>query len=328
VRTVRAVLASLLWNPAAGGGRAPALLDAVQAELAAAGVEVQLRRTSSLADARRSAAAAAGRVDLVLAAGGDGTVGACANGLADAAGGHRRLATALGAVPTGSGNDLARAMGLPPDDPVAAARLLPALASRPVDVVRAELGGTTARFLIAAATGFDGQVNRLANRLPLRGRPRYIGATLLRLPFSRPSGFTLELDGERLETRAWMVTVANGPTYGGGLRIAPAAVMDDGLLDVVVIGGLSRTALLRALPTLFDGSHVDNPAVSVHRATRLTVRSTPAVPVYTDGEPLGSTPASFTVEPGALRVLTTDDAPGLRGLDGGCPDRPSPGTVS
>jgi YegS/Rv2252/BmrU family lipid kinase len=311
VRTVRAVLASLLWNPAAGGGRASSLVRQVEALLVAAGVEVGVHRTGSLDDARTSAAEAGGQVDLVVAVGGDGTVGACAAGLAEAGSGAGGTRAALGVVPAGSGNDVAAALGLPAGDPLAAAALLPTLPRRPVDVVRAELDGTVRRFLAVAATGFDGQVNRLANRLPVRGRPRYVGATLLRLPFSRPARFAIELAGDRLDAHAWMVTVANGPNYGGGLRIAPAARMDDGVLDVVVVGRLSRLGLLRALPTVFDGRHVDNPAVSTYQAARVTVAAEPAVPVYADGEELGVTPASFAVEPGALHVLATPDAPAL-----------------
>jgi diacylglycerol kinase (ATP) len=302
------VLALLLWNPAAGGGRAMALVRRVEAVLAGAGVEVDTRRTASLEDATARAAEAAGRVDVVLAVGGDGTVGACAAGLALAGPDCR---AALGVVPAGSGNDTAAVFGLPAGDPLAAAALLPGLPRRPVDLVRVEAGGSVGRFLGVAATGFDGQVNRLANRLPVRGRARYVGATLLRLPVSRPSRFTIELAGERLDARAWMVTVANGPNYGGGMRIAPAALMDDGLLDVVVVGPMRRLGLLRALPTVFEGRHIDNPAVTVHRAARLTVAAEPAVPVYADGEALGTTPVSFTVEPGALRVLAAPDAPAL-----------------
>jgi diacylglycerol kinase (ATP) len=305
------VLAVLLWNPAAGGGRANALVAAAVRSLAGAGIEVRSHRTSSLEDARATAARVAHEVDVVLALGGDGTVGACGAGLADAgqAGGEPARA-ALAVVPAGSGNDVATALGLP-DDPLGAAALLPTLPRRTIDVVRAELAGSTMRCLGVVATGFDGQVNRLANRLPLRGRPRYVGATLLRMPFSRPSSFGLGLDGRNEEVRAWMVTVANGPTYGGGLRIAPGALMDDGLLDVVVVGQLSRLGLLRALPTVFDGSHIDNPAVTVQRAAQVTVAASPAAPVYADGEALGETPALLTVEPGALRVLATADAPGL-----------------
>jgi diacylglycerol kinase (ATP) len=311
--------ALVLWNPVAGGGRAGALLGAVEAGLAEAGVDVGVHRTGSLDDARATAAEAAGRVDVVVALGGDGTVGACAAGLAEAGAATGGARAALGVVPAGSGNDAAAALGLPTRDPLAAVALLPGLARRPVDVIRAELGAGgrspgrsgVRRYLEVAATGFDGQVNRLANRLPLRGRPRYVGATLLRLPFSRPARFTIGFGDDQVDTHAWMVTVANGPTYGGGLRIAPAARMDDGLLDVVVVGRISRAGLLQALPTVFDGSHIDNPAVTVHRATGLTVAARPAVPVYADGEALGATPARFTVEPLALHVLATPDAPGL-----------------
>jgi diacylglycerol kinase (ATP) len=313
----------LIQNPAAGGGRSARLLPAVLERLRAAGAEVEVHRSVSLADACVAARQAAGSVDAVIAMGGDGTVGACAAGLADAgevrtaaaggaAGGaqalqHTRVA-ALGVVPAGGGNDAARNFGLPFTDPLATAAMLPTLGARRADLVRA--GGH--RVLNAAGAGFDAEVSRRANRRLATAptRLRYVGAVLAELAAGRPCGFRLRLDGRVLETGAWLVAVANSQSYGGGMRIAPAARLDDGLLDVVVIGGeLSKPGFLATFPKVFSGRHVEHPAVHVHRAARVELEAERPVAVHVDGEPVGTLPASFQVWPAAIAVLAAGDAP-------------------
>jgi len=300
---VRALLAC---NPAARGGRGARALPAVRDRLGQAGVEVEVHRTSSLADARKTACDAAGMVDAVVAMGGDGMVGACAAGLADAGPDVR---AALGVVPAGGGNDVARALGLPVDDPLAAAGLLPELARRRVDLARAD----SRRFLNVAGAGFDAEVNRLANER-LRRAPatlRYVGAVVAKLAVERPSRFTLTLDGRAEELAAWLVVVANGRSYGGGMRVAPDARFDDGVLDVVVIGDLSKASFLATFPKVYSGRHVEHPLVAVHHASRVELAADRPRTVYADGEHAGELPMVFEVEPSAVTVLATRDAPGL-----------------
>jgi diacylglycerol kinase (ATP) len=300
------VRALLVHNPTAGGGRAARLLPAVTQRLRSGGVEVDQHATRSLEDARQAAFEAAGTVEMVVAVGGDGTVGACAAGLADAGPGTR---AALGVVPAGGGNDAARSLGLPFGDPLAAAALLPTLRRRPADLAR--VGERS--YLIAAGAGFDSEVNRVANqRLSwAKGRARYVGALLAELVVGRPAGFRLTLDGEVHELRAWFVTVANCQSYGGGMRIAPDARLDDGLLDVVVVGDIGKPAFLATFPKVFSGRHLEHPAVTVHRARRVELAGDRALAVYADGEPCGSLPATFTVRPAAIAVLAADGAPGF-----------------
>lgn len=298
--------ALLACNPAARGGRGARALPAVRDRLGQAGVEVEVHRTSSLADARKTACDAAGMVDAVVAMGGDGMVGACAAGLADAGPDVR---AALGVVPAGGGNDVARALGLPVDDPLAAARLLPELARRRVDLARAD----GRRFLNVAGAGFDAEVNRLANER-LRRAPatlRYVGALVAKLAVERPSRFTLTLDGRAEELAAWLVVVANGRSYGGGMRVAPDARLDDGVLDVVVIGDLSKASFLATFPKVYSGRHVEHPLVAVHHASRVELAADRPRTVYADGEHAGELPMVFEVEPSAVTVLATRDAPGL-----------------
>jgi diacylglycerol kinase (ATP) len=300
------VRALLVHNPTAGGGRARGLLPAVAGRLRAAGVEVHEHATRSLEDARLAACEAARTVDAVVAMGGDGTVGACAGGLADAG---PAAGAALGVVPAGGGNDAARSLGLPPRDPLAAAALLPRLRRRPADLARVG----ERRYLVVAGAGFDAEVNRVANqRLAwARGWARYAGALLVQLAVGRPAGFTLTLDGQARELRAWFVAVANCQSYGGGMRVAPGARLDDGHLDVVVVGDVGKGEFLRTFPKVFSGRHVEHPAVSVHRARRVELAADRDLHVYADGEPAGVLPAAFEVHPAAVTVLAADRAPGF-----------------
>jgi diacylglycerol kinase (ATP) len=302
---VRALLAC---NPASRGGRGAQALPGVTDRLRRAGVEVEVHRSASLGDARKTACDAAGEVDAVVAMGGDGMVGACASGLADAGPDAR---AALGVVPAGGGNDLARSLGLPPHDPLAAAALLPGLARRRVDLARAD----GLRFLNVAGAGFDAEVNRLANAR-LRRAPmtlRYVGALLAKLAVERPARFTLTLDGRRQELAAWLVVVANGRSYGGGMRVAPGARLDDGQFDVVVVGDLGRAGFLATFPKVYSGRHLEHPLVGVHHARRVELAADRPRAVYADGEHAGELPMAFELEPSALTVLAAADAPGLGG---------------
>ena len=304
--------ALLVHNPTAGGGRAGRLVAEVAERLRADGVVVDRHQTRSLEDARLAACEAAGSFDAVVAVGGDGTVGACAAGLADAApggSGASRVRAALGVVPAGGGNDAARSLGLPPGDPLAAAGMLAGLRRRPADL--ASVAGRA--YLNVAGAGFDSEVNRVANqRLGWAGnRPRYVGAVLAQLVVGRVATFELALDGQVTRLRGWLVAVANGPSYGGGMKVAPHASLDDGLLDVVVIHEIGKLEFLRTFPKVFSGRHLEHPAVAVHRAARVELDADRTLAVYADGEPAGTLPATFEVRRAAITVLAADPAPGF-----------------
>ena len=304
--------ALLVANPTAGGGRAGRLLDEVLRRLAADGVEAERHLTRSLEDARLTACEAAASFDAVVAVGGDGTVGACAAGLADAGQGDGPpVRAALGVVPAGGGNDAARSLGMPATDPLAAAGLLARLRRRPADL--ATVAGRA--YLNVAGAGFDSEVNRVANqRLGWAGnRPRYIGAVLGQLAVGRTAGFRLVLDGRAQSVSGWLVAVANGPSYGGGMRVAPQASLGDGLLDVVVIADIGKLEFLRTFPKVFSGRHIEHPAVTVHRAARVELDADRTLAVYADGEAAGTLPATFEVRPAAITVLAAEPAPGFPG---------------
>ena len=281
---------ALVVNPTAGKGRGGSA--AVVAEAALAGDDVRRLVGRDGADALRLCReAVADGVDVLVAVGGDGMAHLALQAVA----GTR---TALGLVPTGTGNDLARGLGLPLDPVAAAGRLtLDAVA---VDAVRTDSGTWWACVLGA---GFDAAVNDRANRMSWpRGRRRYDLAVVAELRAYRPLPFVLHLDGRRLEADAMLVALGNASSYGGGMRVCPDARMDDGLLDVVVVGPMSRTTFLRLFPRVFAGRHVSHPAVQVLQAAEVSLAA-PSANAYADGEPLGPLPLTSTVVPGALRVV-------------------------
>jgi len=246
----------------------------------------------------------------------------------------------LGIIPCGTGNDLARGLGLPLRDVAAALDVLcAALDSEPrvIDAVRltspgaapagdrlasdASAGGSSADadstpvvpqekwFAGVLSAGFDAAVNERANSLRYpRGSSRYILALLIELVRLKPREYRLQLDGVELVTKAVLISVGNNVSIGGGMRVTPNALLDDGLLDVLVVTPLSRLAFLRIFPRVFAGTHLTDSRVTVHRARRVRIESTGVV-AYADGERVGELPLEMDVQPGVLRVLALRDTP-------------------
>ena len=292
--TSRAV--TVLISPSAGRGRARAAGEAVLAELRRAGLEPDVLSATSAAEAEKQAGAAvaAGTAALVTI-GGDGTAHA---GLQAVAG----TTTPLAVIPAGTGNDIALAVGIPAE-PLAAAR---AAAADLLDgTARAVDAGRTAGrwWLTVLCCGFDSAVSDRANRLRWpKGRRRYDVAILAELARLRPREVTLTLDGSATTVPVTLVAVGNTPSYGGAMRICPAADPTDGTFDVTVVGPMGRLELVRARPRLTDGTHVDLPGVTVHRASRVEL-ACDGVTTYADGEPVAPLPVAAECVPGAVHVL-------------------------
>ncbi|MFX4292679.1 YegS/Rv2252/BmrU family lipid kinase [Streptomyces bohaiensis] len=291
----------LLVNPTAGRGRGGRYAAPAARVLREAGHPVRAVVGLDASDAlRRAREAVAGGARALVAVGGDGLVSLALHALAG-------TSTPLGIVAAGTGDDFARALGLPLRAPAAAAeRTAAALAAgtaTPVDLGR--VGGRWFGTVLAA--GFDSRVNDRANRMNRpRGRLRYDLAILAELATLRPVPFRLRLDeGPWQELDATLVAVGNGTSYGGGLRIAPGARTDDGRFDITVVGACSRRTLLRVLPSVRHGGHVDHPLVTVVRAARVTLAAA-ATTAYADGDPLGGLPLTARTVPGAVRVLGAD----------------------
>ncbi|WP_336026465.1 diacylglycerol kinase family protein [Geodermatophilus sp. FMUSA9-8] len=287
---------AVLVSAAAGRGRARTAAAAVLDALRAGGLTPQVLAAPTRADAERAAArAVAAGTGAVVAVGGDGAAHA---GLQAVAG----TGTPLAVVPAGTGNDLALALGVPPE-PVAAATAAAADlregALRPVDA-----GRTAGRWWATVlCCGFDSAVTDRANRLRWpRGPRRYDVAILAELARLRPREVVLTLDGEARTLPVTLVAVGNTPWYGGGMRVCPAADPADGLLDVTVVGPVTRRELVRTRPRLTEGTHVAHPAVTVHRAARVELAGA-ELTTYADGEPVAALPVVAEAVPGALRVV-------------------------
>ena len=205
----------------------------------------------------------------------------------------------LGVIPAGTGNDVARYLDLPRRDPAAAADRVIGGRTRTIDLARSG----DRYFVTVLAAGFDAIVNERANRMTWpRGQMRYNLATLAELRTFRPLPYTLDLDGETRHLDAMLVAVGNGPSFGGGLRITEGAVLDDGLLDVVVIKPMSKAGLMTTYPKLFKGTHITHRQYEHHRVRRITVAA-PGIVSYADGERFGALPLTVECAPGALTVL-------------------------
>jgi YegS/Rv2252/BmrU family lipid kinase len=283
---------ALIVNPASAGGKALAALPAVTAELDRLGAPQRVVTTRSAEHAAEEAAKAAGQGETVAALGGDGLLRPMATAL-------RGTETAVALIPCGRGNDLARVLGVP-SDPTAAARLAVEGDERSIDL--GEIDGTP--FVGIASLGFDSDANRIANEARLiRGNAVYLYAALRALAGWRQARFSVSVGGERHEVSGFSVAVGNSRCYGGGMMVLPQAELDDGQLDVLIVGGTSKLRFLRGLPKVFKGAHLDEPDVTVLRGERVDVDADRPFVVYADGDPIGTTPISVHVRRHALRVV-------------------------
>jgi diacylglycerol kinase (ATP) len=286
-------------NPAAGKGRALRVWRRAQAALEG---DYQCVTTEYPGHACELAAAA-GRdgIQRVIAVGGDGTVSEVANGVASTS------FTELAIIPAGTGDDCARNLGIP-TDPRAAARLALSGVARPIDLGEIQTPEGTRYFLNVAGLGFDAEavwrVNHLPGWLALGGTLPYVLGVLQTLGQYRSPRIRLSLEQCTLDKPVFVVAVANGARYAGGMRIAPDAVVDDGLFDVCVVGALARRQVLGLLPKMYSGGHRGHAAVEFWRCDELRAESAAHVRCQADGELVGALPATFKIHPGGLRCVT------------------------
>lgn len=284
---------ALLTNPAAGKGKGARIGSAVAPRLRDAGFVVRELTARDADEALEQAhRCVAEGVETLAVVGGDGMVHLAVQALAGSQ-------TRLGLVPAGTGNDVARYLDLPRKSVHAATDVLIGGKERTIDLARVG----SRYYVTVLAAGFDAKVNERANQMTWpRGQMRYNLATLAELRTFRPIPYVLELDGEEHRFDAMMVAVGNGPSFGGGLRITEGALLDDGLLDVVVIRPMSKTSLVRTYPKLFKGTHVLHPEYRHYPARTVTIAA-PGVVAYADGERIAALPLTVEVVPLALRVL-------------------------
>lgn len=297
---IRAVRAMLVVNPASGRGAAARVAGGVSARLREAvdrlDVHVAIDAADTAGTARRAVDAG---FDLLAVLGGDGS----ANLALQACAGSE---TALAVIPAGTGNDLAAALGMP-GAPVAAGAEVAAAIRRGDQPVSLDLGRIEggAWFATVLCAGFDSKVNERANAMRWPSGPRrYDLAIFVELARLGAYPLRLETDDGCRDVLATMVSIGNTPTYGGGLRICPAADLHDGLFDVTLVGPMSRRQLVRTFPLLRTGAHVDKPEVTTFRASRIRLAGDNGWIAYADGDRQAALPLEVVCVPDAVRVVT------------------------
>ena len=287
----------VILNPTAGRGRARREWPGQAAALRDAGVSFEAVETREPGEAVGLAQRAAREVDVVVAAGGDGTVHEVANGLLLAGG-----KAALGVLPLGSGDDFVKM--LPPRAPVE--RLAQGTA-RAFDAGRI-VAGATRYFANGMDIGFGAHASRNVTRVPwfLTGPGAYLGALVLTLMHYPKLEVRLQLDDEPAfaQTTA-MTAVMNGRAFGGSFHVCPDARADDGLLDLLIAEGVGRLAILGLVPRIMRGTHGGDRRLRLARARRVVIESQEPLLVEADGEIAfeGAHRLEIEVLPGALRVL-------------------------
>lgn len=293
---------ALVVNPAAGTHSAADVAPGVVRCLSE-GASVTVLSAAGPAETRAAVRGARTEHDAVLSLGGDGTAHAV---LQELAGGT----VPMGVIPAGTGNDMAKVLGVPADPLPAAAALLEALRSgsvRRVDLGRTESAAGSRWWFTVLCTGFDSAVNETANRLRWpRGPRRYDVAIAVEAIRLKPRRYRLVRDGQVEELTATMISVGNAPQYGGGKLIVPDARLDDGKLTICIVGPITRRTLARMAPKLDVGGHVGHPAVRIVTATEVVVESDTVG--WADGERVGPLPLTSRAEAGALPVLVPPGA--------------------
>lgn len=291
----------IVVNPVSGAGRAARLRPRLESALRRAGLTFEVAESTAPGEAQRLAArAVTAGFRRLLAVGGDGTLNELINGIL--ASGLPSTDCLIAAAAGGTGNDWARTMAVP-DDADRLASCLSRGASRPADLGIAEDSrGRRTAFHNAAGSGIDAEV---ISRTPHRG-PRalaYLAAVARALATFRPPAFEVIVDGRTVRGRYLLTLASIGPRCGGGMRLTPGAVVDDGWLELLRLDPMTLTSALGRLPRLFDGRLAGDPAFHVVRCRTATISADPPCGVELDGQLFGTTPVTLTIMPGALNAL-------------------------
>jgi diacylglycerol kinase (ATP) len=301
-----AVKAKIILNPYANRWGARAQLPAVESACRDAGLAFDLVQTTAPGQATREAASAvAAGYDVVVAAGGDGTVSEVVNGLI-AAGGEATVP--LGIIPIGTGNDFSDMAGLPANVPQAVQAIARGR-TRQVDAGRIEADGCTHYFDNNCALAMEPMVSIENMRMTrLSGNIRYVVAIIKALLKLKAWHMHIAWDGGGYEGPAFLLSVCNGPRTGGMFPMAPAAEMDDGLFDFVFAPELRKSTVLMIVARLFRGTHIHHEAITYARTTRLTITSEPGTPIHADGELITESArrVDYQVLPGKISLIYLD----------------------
>jgi diacylglycerol kinase (ATP) len=285
----------LITNPISGKGTAAAIAEQASQRLTAEGYTGRLELTTQSGDAKRMAQEAiANGSHWIIACGGDGTIHEVVNAIAE------KPDIVLGVLPCGKGNDFAEALRIP-TKPVEAIEVLLEGATRQVD-----LGKIGDHYFDTIVTcGYDAEVSRRVTEegTPFSGTAAYVWTAITTLFSYRSPAVRLEGDFGSYEGEILLTATGITSSYGGGMKIVPEAVIDDGLFDVCIIEPVPHRTVLRLLFTLFWGGHAGHPAVQMHRTKSLTIETDPPVLLYADGERICYTPATIEIVERGLNVI-------------------------
>jgi len=225
----------------------------------------------------------------IIVIGGDGMLHAAINNV---------QGNPIGLIPAGTGNDFARALGLSLEDPIENIRRVLS-----ADVEEVDLGKIGDEYFAAiCSTGFDSVVNERANKLKWpTGKMKYNIAMLLELPRFKPRSYEIVIDGKKMQTQAMLIAIANGLSYGGGMKVCPAADIQDGLLDIMILAPVPKLEFIRIFPSVFKGLHVTHPAVSILQGRSIQIKADAVA--YADGERIGELPLDVSISHNKLKVL-------------------------
>ncbi len=297
--TTPAIRIAVAINPCASFGRRRDVGPRVVGALLAAGHVVFALHEANIELLRRKVGAQVDAgIDVLVVVGGDGMVNLGTNIVAG-------TDLPLAIAPCGTGNDLARGLGIPFDDTDASIRHLLDALTRPPRAIDAAIvlhGKLTTWYAGVLSAGFDAVVNERANRMKRpRGRSRYTLAIVRELATFKPISYRIIVDGVERQIRAMLISVANNVSLGGGMRVAPHAVIDDGYLDLFIVAPLSRLGFLRVFPKVFSGTHTHLSQVELTRCQSVRIEAANVV-AYADGERVGTLPVEIDVMPQALLV--------------------------
>ena len=285
----------LIVNPIAGGGRAKALLPKIENRLKEAGVEFDLYTTSGPQDAIEAAAkAAADGFDIVVAVGGDGTVNEVLNGIVG-------TNAVLAAVHGGKGNDFATAVNMPRDPDAVCETLLKA------DIRAIDLGKVLDRYFInSVGVGFDAAVAQRVNLgvRPFKGTSAYIYVFFMMVTSYKTVEMEIDLGDGPVKGKPLLVAVGIGQAYGGGMKVLPDAVLDDGLFDVCIMEDMNRLSLIYHFPKVFNGTLKNLEQAGMHRTSEVKLSLSEIRPLHLEGEILYGDRMHFTLEPKGMKVIT------------------------
>ncbi len=225
----------------------------------------------------------------IVVIGGDGMLHAAINNI---------KGNPIGLIPAGTGNDFERALWLSLEDQIESIRRVLS-----ADVEEVDLGKVGDEYFAAiCSTGFDSVVNERANKLKWpTGKMKYNIAMLLELPRFKPRSYKIVIDGKQMQTQAMLIAIANGLSYGGGMKVCPAADIQDGLLDIMILAPVPKLEFIRIFPSVFKGLHVTHPAVSILQGRSIQIKAEAVA--YADGERIGELPLDVSISHNQLKVL-------------------------